>query len=287
MTSIFTSRRIKIPLCMAAAAISLSATAVAAANNSSQSAVPPFAFTNGGWQAVGVVLLPPSSGPGPVMDMPGRKRVANNLALGQPIFAMADLSNPILQPWARDALKKVNDHVAAGGGGFTEQASCKLVGVPAFLLHPAQPIYFVQTPREVVMIWPPNAEFRHVWLTDKHSANLKPSWFGESIGHYENGDTLVVDTIGLNDKTNIDNFRTPHTMQLHVVERFRINPDARGLTVDVAVDDPGAFTTPWHAVQRYRRVEQGPIRESSCAEAPVNYLHYDMDPIPQADRADF
>jgi len=287
MISIFTSRRIKIPLCMAAAAISLSATAVAAANNSSQSAVPPFAFTNGGWQAVGVVLLPPSSGPGPVMDMPGRKRVANNLALGQPIFAMADLSNPILQPWARDALKKVNDHVAAGGGGFTEQASCKLVGVPAFLLHPAQPIYFVQTPREVVMIWPPNAEFRHVWLTDKHSANLKPSWFGESIGHYENGDTLVVDTIGLNDKTYIDNFRTPHTMQLHVVERFRINPDTMGLTVDVAVDDPGAFTTPWHAVQRYRRVEQGPIRESSCAEAPVNYLHYDMDPIPQADRADF
>ncbi len=286
MSGILASHRMKILIGTAAAAISLSAMPAAAAANSSQD-VPPFAFMNGGWQAAGVVLLPPPSGPGPVMDMPGRKRVANDLALGQPIFAMADLSNPILQPWAREALKKVNDHVAAGGGGFTEQASCKLVGVPAFLLHPAQPIYFVQTPKEVVMIWPPNAEFRHVWLTDKHSANLKPSWFGESIGHYENGDTLVVDTIGLNDKTYIDNFRTPHTVQLHVVERFRIDPGAKGLSVDVAVDDPGAFTMPWHAVQKYRRVEQGPIRESSCAEAPVNYLHYDMEPIPQADRADF
>ena len=56
----------------------------------------------------------------------------------------------------REALKNVNDHVAEGGGGFTAQASCKLVGVPAFLLHPAQPIYFIQTVNEVVMIWPPN-----------------------------------------------------------------------------------------------------------------------------------
>ncbi|HEX5280157.1 MAG TPA: hypothetical protein VFW28_08755 [Micropepsaceae bacterium] len=276
-----------VSLSLYAVATLLAVTGAGDAAGATDSTVPPFAFMNGGWQAVGVVFLAPPSGPGPVIDMPGRKRIGNNLDLGQPIFAMADLGNPILQPWARDALKAVNDHVAAGGGGFTAQASCKLVGVPAFLLHPAQPIYFVQTPKEVVMIWPPNAEYRHLYLTEKHSADLKPSWFGESIGHYENGDTLVVDTIGLNDKTYIDNFRTPHTIQLHVVERFRINPDGKGLTVDVAVDDPGAFTTPWHAVQRYRRVEQGPMRESSCAEAPVNYLHYDMDPIPQADRADF
>jgi hypothetical protein len=259
----------------------------ASAHAADAGAVPAFAFADGGWQAAGVVLLPPASGPGPVVDMPGRRRIGNNQALGQPNFAMADLDNPILLPRTREALKAVNDHVAAGGGGFTAQASCRLVGVPAFLLHPAQPIYFIQTGKEVVMIWPPNAEFRHVYLTGKHSTVLIPSWFGESIGHYENGDTLVVDTIGLNDRTYIDNFKTPHTTQLHVVERFRINPDARGLMVEVTVEDPGAFTTPWHAVQRYRRVEQGPMNESSCAEAPINYLHYDMDPIPHADKADF
>jgi hypothetical protein len=267
-------------LCLALLA---STTAMAA----DDSAVPPFMFADGGWQAAGVTFLPPASGPGPVQDVPGRPRIGNNLALGQPTFAVADLSNPILQPWAREALKQVNDHVAAGGGGFTPQVSCELYGVPSYLLHPAQPIYFIQTPKKVVMIWPPNQEVRQIYLTDKHSKGLKPSWTGESIGHYENGDTLVVDTIGLNDKTYIDNFLTPHTTELHVVERFRINPDAKGLTVDVTVDDPGAFTTTWHAVQNYRRVEQGPMNESNCAENPTNFLNYDMDPIPHADKPDF
>jgi hypothetical protein len=249
--------------------------------------IPPFAFTNGGWQAAGVVLLPPESGPGPVLDMPGRPRIGNNLELGQPTFPMADLNNPILQPWAREAVKRVNDKVAAGGANFTPQTGCILYGVPSFLLHPAQPVYFFQTPKHVTMIWPPNQEVRRIYLTDKHSENVKPSWTGESIGHYENGDTLVVDTIGLNDKTYIDNFRTPHTTQLHVVERFKINPDGQGLTVDILVEDPGAFTTPWRAVQKYRRVEQGTMRESNCAESPVNFLDYDMDPIPQDNTPDF
>src|SRR6266700_1477741 len=196
--------------------------ALAADGAANGSAVPPFAFMDGGWQAMGADFRQPPSGPGPVRDVPGHEHGGNNTGV-QPSFRMADLSNPILQPWTRDALKKVNDKIAAGGGGFSPQVSCKPLGVPAFLLHPAQPVYFIQTPKEVVLIWPPNHEVRRIYLTDRHSANLKPSWMGESIGHYENGDTLVVDTIGLNDKTYVDNFRTPHTEKLHVVERFRIN----------------------------------------------------------------
>jgi hypothetical protein len=65
---------------------------------------------------------------------------------------------------------------------------------------------------------------------------------------------LVVDTIGLNTKTFVDSFRTPHTEQLHVVERFRIVEGGKALEVNVHVEDPGAFTTPWNAIQRYRRV---------------------------------
>ncbi|HYK78999.1 MAG TPA: hypothetical protein VEU95_05190 [Micropepsaceae bacterium] len=85
----------------------LCASAALAADGAANSgAVPQFAFMDGGWQAAGVVFLPPESGPGPVLDMPGRPRIGNNLALGQPIFAMADLNNPILQPWAREAVKK-------------------------------------------------------------------------------------------------------------------------------------------------------------------------------------
>jgi len=81
-----------------------------------------------------------------------------------------------------------------------------------------------------------------------------PSWFGESVGRYE-GDTLVVDTVGMNDKTYIDSYRTPHTEKLHVVERFRMIEGGKTLEVKVHVEDPGAFTTPWDAIQRYRRVD--------------------------------
>ena len=251
-----------------------------------QNAIPQFMFINGGWLAGGADFRQPESGPGPVKDIPGFKRGGNQEGV-QATFRMADLSNPILQPWAREAVKKINDRVAAGLPAYTPQVSCRPHGVPAFLLHPAQPIYFIQTKDEVLMIWPPNHEVRHIYLTDKHSANLNPTWYGESIGHYENGDTLVVDTIGLNDKTYVDNYRTPHTTQLHVVERFRINPDGQGLTVDVQVDDPGAFTTLWRAVQVYRKQTPGPMGEFSCAENPENFFGQDYDPVPRDDMPDF
>lgn len=89
------------------------------------------------------------------------------------------------------------------------------------------PLLILQTPREVVMIKEDGMEIRHVYLDVPHSANPKPSWYGESVGHYE-GDTLVVDTIGLNARTVLDVYRTPHTEKLHVVERWRTINEGRG-----------------------------------------------------------
>ena len=123
-------------------------------------------------------------------------------------------------------------------------------------------------------------------LTDKHSENLKPSWYGESIGLYE-GDTLVVDTIGLNDRTFVDGFGTPHTKELHVIERFHLTDGGKVLEANVRIEDPGAFTTPWEARQRYRRIEVGPMGESTCAEGNFNYFNLDVDPLPQEDKQVF
>jgi hypothetical protein len=121
-----------------------------------------------------------------------------------------------------------------------------------------------------------------------HSADPKPSWYGESVGHYENGDTLVVDTIGLNDKTYVDNYRTPHTTALHTVERFRILDGGNTLEVNVRVEDPGAFAMPWNAVQRYRRVEEDtPLHEMVCAENNTDHFNQGLVPMPQADHPDF
>jgi hypothetical protein len=148
------------------------------------------------------------------------------------------------------------------------------------------PLMLVQGPKEVVMFLEGGNEVRHIQLDVPHSASPKPSWTGESVGHYE-GDTLVVDTIGLNDKTLVDNYRTPHTDQMHVVERFRLIDGGKTLETIVRIDDPGAFNMPWSAIQRFRAVHEGPLPEKACAEDTQNYFGYDLELIPQADKPDF
>ena len=240
-----------------------------------------------GWLSAGTEFIAMPTGPHPVTPDPAHPYVLNGRRGEQPTLRVADLDNPILQPWVKDALKKVNDRVLSGKAAFPPQVRCWPLGVPAFVLYPAQPVFIVQRPKEVLLIWQSDQMVRHVFLTDKHSANPKPSWFGESIGHYENGDTLVVDTIGLNTKTFVDNYRTPHTDRLHVVERYKLANAETRIEVTLTIDDPGAFTTPWSAKQTYRRVEIGPMAESTCVEGNFNYFNFDLEPLPQDDHPAF
>ena len=153
------------------------------------------------------------------------------------------------------------------------------------------------------MILSSKQEIRHIYLTDKHSANVKPSWYGESIGHYE-GDALVVDTVGINESTWVDGFGTPHTKQLHVVERLHMVDGGATLEANVHVEDPGAFTMPWDAIQRFRRFEavasknvarltqlatpeEGPLTEAICAENPNSFMGMSHRPLPHATVRDF
>jgi hypothetical protein len=243
-----------------------------------------------GWlKGPGDEFLLPSSGPGPVRSDPARPYVSNAVAR-QETVKIADLTNPILQPWVVEQMRKANDEVLAGKVGFTARSRCWPHGVPGFLLYPVHPIFFIQTPKEVLMSWGQDFQLRRVYLDVPHSANPRPSWYGESVGHYENGDTLVVDTIGLNDKTYVDNYRTPHTTQLHVVERFKLIDGDDTLEVNVRVEDPGAFTMPWNAVQRYRRDHRPaevPLHEMVCAENNGDHFSQGLYPIPKADKPDF
>jgi hypothetical protein len=113
------------------------------------------------------------------------------------------------------------------------------------------------------------------------------------VGHYENGDTLVVDTIGLDDSVPIDRFRTPHTKQLHVVERYRLHNDEKNIEVVVTVEDPGAFTQPWKGKVDFEPGHgdrSGQWVDSICAENPADYFGDKLRnavPIPTADKPDF
>ena len=231
-------------------------------------------------------FLPPDSGPGPVMSAEGHPYVPNGVGR-QPTYRIADLTNPILKPWAIDRMKKANDEVLAGKVPYITRERCWPAGVPGFTVYTrVQPIYFLQTPKEVFIINELNAQVRHIYMNVPHSANPKPSWYGESVGRYE-GDELVVDTIGLNDKTFVDNYRTPHTDRIHVVERFKMIEGGKTLQAVVTVDDPGAFNMPWSATQRWRRVSDRPMTEAICAENNYGFFNYEVVPIPQADKPDF
>ena len=100
---------------------------------------------------------------------------------------------------------------------------------------------------------------------------------------YEGGNTLVVDTIGQNDKTYLDGFHTPHTEKLHVVERYKLMNEGKTIQVRLDVDDPDTFYEPWTAIENLRRVRRA-WHEEVCAEN--NALLFDFG-TPVANKPDF
>jgi hypothetical protein len=155
---------------------------------------------------------------------------------------IGDYKSPVLQPWASAIVKKHGDMERAGLAAPETKTTCWPGGVPNMLSIPSS-MELLQTPDQVTLLYSNDHQVRFIYLNRPHSPQVTPSWYGESVGHYE-GDILVVDTIGLAAKpmSMIDVFGTPHTEALHVVERFhKINGGGK-LKVDITVEDPGTFT---------------------------------------------
>jgi len=126
-------------------------------------------------------------------------------------------------------------------GNTTLGTDCKPLGVPQSFVTP-YPFQIVQTPKLILMVFEyPNA-IRFIPTDGRaHPVDPDPTWMGDSVAHWE-GDTLVVDTIGFNNKTEVSGFM--HTESLHVVERFK-RIENGSLQYDVTVEDPNVFTRPW------------------------------------------
>jgi hypothetical protein len=273
------------------ASVALGATSSpASAQASGNGKIPNLASISFAWVGVGGWFdPPPGTGHGPIKQDPGHPFHGNLDGPGQVTPAIPDTKDPILKPWAAAQMQASSDEVLSGKRGlaFTAQSRCYPGGVPGQLLYPIEPFYFIQTPKEVWMIWQRDHMVRRIYLTGQHSESIKPSWFGESIGHYENGDTLVVDTIGLSTKNSyIDNWRTPHTAKEHVVERVKLSADGKGLEATVLVEDSDTFNEPLHMVQRWRQVPNT-LLETVCAENNGDHFHQNLFPIPEAANPDF
>jgi hypothetical protein len=240
------------------------------------------------WVGIGIgALLPVQGSPKPIGQDPAHPYISNDesgVTGQQPTQRISDIGNPNLKQWAKDVMRKDNDEVLAGKFAFTARSSCKAAGVPGFDLLLGGALFILQSPAEVTMIFSGNAEVRHIRLNASHTDNPEPSWYGESVGHYE-GDTLVVDTIGLNDKTFLDNYRTPHTDKLHVTERWRLIEEGKKLEIFMTIDDPGTFYQPWQALRQYSRVNRA-LSEDICSENNINPFGIDYG-TPVATKPDF
>jgi hypothetical protein len=297
----------------ATAAMLASAGAVAAADRQavstlqSAASIPDFSgiWTHLTWPA----FEPPLAGPGPVMNKMRRNGVGNIYQL------VGDDSNPILQPWAAQVVKRHGETALAGKGYPTPSNQCWPNGVPYVLWN--TDMQMLQQRDQITIIYSNDHEVRHVRINEPHPARLAPSWYGDSVGHYE-GDTLVVDTVAIKRGpfAMVDMYGTPYTEALHLVERYRLldaaaakEAEERGqrelsrlsrrtgssadqgadngkaLQVQFTVEDKGAFTMPWSAAVTYRRllIEW---REMACAENVHRYFEED-EQVPFADKPDF
>jgi hypothetical protein len=255
---------------------------------------------------------PPASGPGPVRN---RSRRPDGVANFQQL--VGDYTNPILQPWAAEVVKKHGEMSLAGQGYPTPSNQCWPGGVPYVFWDFLLQIY--QQGDHVLMIYRQGHELRHVRMNEPHPAQVIPSWYGDSVGHYE-GDTLVIDTVGIKDGpfAMVDMYGTPHSPALHVVERYRlidyneakdaiernarenayvaataatgiveIDPSYHGkvLQLHFTVEDTGVFTMPWTATITYRP-NVGGWSEVACAEN-IQWYPGKNAAVPRADKPDF
>ncbi len=202
----------------------------------------------------------------PVPDLTGYW----NIRGGSPSWDPADLQGKspeglAMTPWARQKLEAARPPFGAKAtyDSVTDpvQKYCDPPGITRLYQYPYE-FMFIQTPDTVYILY----EFSRVWraipLNKEHPKDPDPTWMGDSVGKYE-GDTLVIDTIGFNDKTWIDQIGHPHSDALHLVERLRrVNYDT--LEVEVSFDDPKAYEKPFSAKRTFAR-SASPLTEALCS----------------------
>jgi hypothetical protein len=235
---------------------------------------------------------PPGSGRGPIANDPAypyRSNAQGNASGEGATVRIVDTKDPILKPWAAAQMQKTNEELFRGHATlvpFTAQSRCFPGGVPGQLLWPFEPFYVIQTPKIVYMMWQRDHWVRRIHMTTS-TENIKPCMVRRIDRPLRERRQLVVDTNGLQTNMSfIDNFRTPHTEKLHVVERYTISPDGKNLTAVVTVEDPDTFNGPITMSKRWFKVDR-PMEESICAENNFDFFDQGLVPIPEAKQPDF
>jgi hypothetical protein len=228
----------------------------------------------------GIVDAPAQQGQrgqrGPAAPSKPAPRNANGrVLLGAPlgetglwIGGITNLSNPDgtpakvpYQPWTQGMAQDRRQNQ------FEPHTRCKPSGGPRQFLTPYG-VEFVELPEEqriyIMDVGGPHT-FRTIYMDGRaHPKNLEPSYYGHNVGHWE-GDTLVVDSVGYNEKFWFDRGTHPHTEQLHLIERFT-RLDFNNMRYEVTVDDKGAYTEPWTGQFNLRNTPGDELFEYVCQD---------------------
>ena len=249
---------------------------------------------------------PLASGPTSLRNRSRRGGVSNVLQL------VGDYTNPILKPETAQIVKKFGEMSTNHFGFHNPRNQCWPNGLPFVLSSNGLEIF--QKSDQITMIYQVDHQIRHVRMNQPHPARVIPSYYGDSVGHYE-GDTLVVDTVAIKPGpfAMVDWFGTPQSAAIHVIERYRmldykdakdgleraakentlpqpsaVDLDYRGkhLQLTFTVEDKDVFTTPWSATVTYGKpaVEWA---ENVCAENPNKYGTEEDAQVPTANKPDF
>jgi len=173
---------------------------------------------------------------------------------------------PPMKPWADEKYKSVKSGYGPHASPDSQDPilSCLPPGVPRIMLIPF-PMQIIQTPGQVVMLFEYDHFIRQIYTDGRsHPAELDASWMGDSIGRWD-GDTLVVDTIGLTEKTWLDQVGHPHSDNLHVIERIR-RVDHDTLEDNITIEDPRAYTHAWTGQQIFKLRPNWRLMEYVCED---------------------
>lgn len=185
---------------------------------------------------------------------------------------------PELTPWA---MAKYKEAKASNNGKYTLDTTndpvithCDPPGVPRVYFHP-YPFEFVKTENQLVMLYEYDHMVRRIFMDGRPlPADPDFTWLGTSVGHWENDTTLVVETVGLNDKTWLDRMGHPHSTELRVKETFR-RTDHDHLQIDFDIRDPKALAKPWTATFTLELRPKWELGEISCAGDYLDFKKFE------------
>jgi hypothetical protein len=218
--------------------------------------------------------VPDVPSPAPAVQAPGGQPAVSRLTgvweamRGDYDFASFAKGDPPMTAWGKSRFDASKPSQGPRGVSLKETTDnvykCVPPGMPYIYLQ-LFPMQIVQTPKEVIEFFEYDHSVRYIYTDGrKHPDDLTPTYNGHSIGHWE-GDTLVVDTVGLNGKNWLDRLGHPESEQMHIVERIH-RADEKTLQVDFTFDDPKAYPKPWTAVIKFRAHPTWDVLEHVCED---------------------